>query len=779
MKYILTYLVVLINFSVYAQSSYKLSLNGTVDFDQTETAFPPQEFTRKIPVPGLIDLAIPKIDQYDLYFSGQHKPRYNWYRFTFNVPQGYENKFAILKLLKSRYNTQVILNGHDCGTYMQCNVPIDTDLTPFLKKGENELLIRLGERAWLPKQAATGFDREKYSDIPGIWDDLWIEFGAPIQVHRALISPSFKDEKVTVKVNLENYAKILERNMEYSEIEYALTTQIREKNSKKVVSKVFELEGKIQCQQSNILEYEIPLKDPKSWSPENPFLYEAVIKVVSKRKFFTNYGNKESIRPADTQTWIGDYDEETYTFGMRDFESVGKDFYLNGKQINLFGSTITLNRFFEDRERQHLPWDKVWVENLMVNIPKAMRWNFFRVSIGLLPKFWYELADKHGIMIQNEYLMWNLRGRPAQYEVEYTDWIWSDGNHPSIIIWDALNEQKQDYIGNVLIPQLKELDPTRIWDVGFMKREDVSKLEMEEIHWYPLAHGWWVTDDWVHQHIPAFRFGKLQKKYDGITQFSKATTPIITNEFGWLWQDRSGTRSGIRTFGNFTKDDITPYKKNYESYEPDGKQLYENRDIYEYFLGKNASSKERWAFQAYMLAIESEIIRSTRESDGIATFAYLSNNHGYTGDWFKGSIKNLEPSQALLVQYHTCRPFAVFVDEQDARYLKNPDYFDASMIHLLAVNDSNKKKKGKLTVKLIDKDNKIVFETKKDIEVDAFWQEEIIISIQMPEKGGYMILSEMLEDGLDDIPQVSRRYIQVGNGAVDFVDYEYLMPMGN
>ena len=780
MKFILTYIFVLIGLIGSAQS-YKLSLNGTVDFDQTETAFPPQKFTRKIPVPGLIDLAVPKIDQYDLYFSGQHQPRYNWYKFTFQVPKGYEEKFAILKLLKARYNTQIILNGHDCGTYMQCSVPIDSDLTPFLKKGENELLIRLGERAWLPKEAATGFDREKYSDIPGIWDDIWIEFGAPIQIHRALILPNLKEGKITVKVNLENYARILERNMEYSEIEYTMSTEIREKISKNIVASFRNGKGKIQCQQSKILEYEASINSPKSWSPDDPFLYEIVINIKSRRKFYTNYGNTESLKPLNNQSWVGDYDEEVFTFGMRDFESVGKSFHLNGQQVNLFGSTITLNRFFEDRDRHHLPWDREWVENLMVNIPKAMRWNFFRVSIGLLPKFWYELADKHGIMIQNEYLMWNLRGRPSQYEVEYTDWIWSDGNHPSIIIWDALNEQKQDYIGNVLIPKLKELDPTRIWDVGFMKREDVSKLEMEEIHWYPLAHGWWVTDDWVKENIPAFRFGKLHKKYGGISQFMEASTPIITNEFGWLWQDRSGTRSGIRTFGNFVKEDITPYKKNYESFEPNGKQLYENRDTYEYFLGKGASAKDRWAFQAYMLAIESEIIRSTRESDGIATFAYLSNNHGYTGDWFKGDIKNLEPSQALLVQYHTCRPFAVFVDEQDARYLKDPEYFDANssfILHLLAVNDSGKMKKGNLKVKLVDAKGKIVFEMKKDIELAAFWQNGISIPLELPKEGGYMILSELYEDGVDDIPQVSRRYIQVGSGNVDFLDYEYLMPKG-
>ncbi len=759
-----------------------LLLNGTVDFEQTIDAFPPNEFTRKIPVPGLIDLAEPKIEQYELYFSGQHEPRYNWYRFQFNVDSKQKGEYAILKVLKSRYNTLVMINGHDCGSYMQSSVPIDVDLTPFLKYGEkNELLLRLGERAWMPKEAATGFDREKYTDIPGIWDDIFIEFGGPVKVHRGLALPSLKDKSVTAKINLENYAFILERNMEYSEIEYRLKAFVREKKSKKIVSKTVSQNDKIGCQQAKNLVFDIEMNDAKPWSPDSPFLYELVVEVTADRLFYNNYGNKESSKPTENQAWLGKKDTKIITFGMRDFESVGKAFHLNGKPINLFGSTLTLNRFFEDRDRANLPWDREWVEKMMIDIPKAMRWNFFRVSIGLLPEFWYDLADKHGIMIQNEYLMWNLRGRPTQYEKEYTDWIWQDGNHPSIIIWDALNEQKQDYIGRILIPKLKKLDHTRIWDLGYMKSEDLGQLEINEIHWYPLAHGWWVNDDWVKNHVPRFRFGSLSKKYDGLAQFDLSTTPIIVNEFGWLWQSRNGKKSGIRTYGNFTDEDITPYKKNYESYEPNGRQLYKDRDTYEYFLGKNATVKSRRDFQAYMLAIESEILRSTREADGLATFAYLSNNNGYTGDWFADNIKDLQPTPALLVQYHTCRPFAVFIDMQDGRYLKNPDYFkngEEISLNLLGLNDDIVAHSGKLVIDILNTDGNSVYSKMIDIEIDALWQNHLNLPITLPnEEGGYMIITKLMEDGLNDIPQISRRYINIGSGTVEsYPEYEYLLP---
>ena len=57
---------------------YTLDLCGEWDFDQTVEAFPPKEFTRKITVPGLIDLAEPHIKQYRDLFFGDQDLRYSW-----------------------------------------------------------------------------------------------------------------------------------------------------------------------------------------------------------------------------------------------------------------------------------------------------------------------------------------------------------------------------------------------------------------------------------------------------------------------------------------------------------------------------------------------------------------------------------------------------------------------------------------------------------------------------------------------------------------------------
>ncbi len=765
-----------------AQDTYTLSLNGLVDFEQTSSAFPPEHFTRKAPVPGLIDLATPRIEQYEKYFSGEAEPRYSWYRFRFTVPAAFREHYATLKILKSRYNTQVILNGHDCGTYMQCSTPIDCDLTPWLRaEGENILLVRTGDRRWLPEEAATGFDREKFADIPGIWDDVSIHFGGPVQLSRVLVLPALSRKTATVKVLLKNLSGRTRRDMEYDEIHYTLQAWIREKKSGKGVSDTVTATGYLRSKDRQQTVLTLPLFHPHPWSPADPFLYETVVTVTADSFPFRNFGNREIHYPGPQTAWSGLSDEGTFTFGMRDFGKDGRIFRLNGEEIRLRGSTITLNRFFEDTARKDLPWDREWVKKFLVSIPKALGWNYFRVSLGLLPSFWYDLADEYGFVIQNEYPMWNLRGNEEGYRKEYTDWIWSDGNHPSIVIWDALNEQKQPFIGKVLIPALRKTDPTRLWDAGWMDASELKEKDITEFHWYPLGFGWWTPDSYVERTRDNFRFGPLFEKYANIEKIYTPGTPVIVNEFGWLWQNRDGKHSGIRTRGEFVPGDPALRKKNYEYYEMNGRQLYHNRDVYDHYLGKDATAQERWDFQAYLLAIEIEIIRSTRMAAGIASFAYLSNDHGYTGDWFRGDIAGLSPTPPLLMQYHAMREMAVFIDAEDGRYLKDPAWYrpgTTQVIDLLAVNDGPRNGQGEVTLSLIDDHGKKVFAVTQEVKVAPFWQEHIPVMIRWPEKkGGYMLLSEMKRG--DDPPQISRRYIRVGNVRhPSFPVFKYPIPAG-
>jgi beta-galactosidase/beta-glucuronidase len=161
-----------------------INLNGTWDFQQTTTAWAPASFKGKIPVPGLVHLAVPKIAEYDKFFKRLEKvdakmehsvynidytPRYSWYRKKLMVTQDLSGMEAVLSIKKSQYVTQVFVNGVDLGSFIECYTPIELAVTRALKFGqENEIIIKVGDRYWLPS-AAAGWHRQRKRTLSA-WD---------------------------------------------------------------------------------------------------------------------------------------------------------------------------------------------------------------------------------------------------------------------------------------------------------------------------------------------------------------------------------------------------------------------------------------------------------------------------------------------------------------------------------------------------------------------------------------------------------------------------------
>jgi len=229
-----------------------------------------------------------------------------------------------------------------------------------------------------------------------------------------------------------------------------------------------------------------------------------------------------------------------------------------------------------------------------------------RICVGIVPDFWYDLADEHGLLFQNEWLYWQTHGWDEQLKKEFTDWVWADGSHPSIAIWDGINENWNDYMGNTMIPELQKLDPTRIWDAGYMTATQMSKDDMDEPHTYMGR----FKDGIIKTPYP---LGNLKFKPQIIKNMEESSSAQLVNEYGWVWLWRDGTPSKLTT------------------------------PIYDYYLGTSSTADQRWKFQAYWLQCETEWLRANRSIAGVLAFCHLTNNYGYTGDWFVGNIKDLTP----------------------------------------------------------------------------------------------------------------------------------------
>ncbi len=729
-----------------AQAPERILLNGTWDFEQTTTAFPPKKFTRTIPVPGLIHLARPKIDAYDAFFRKpdvveskeqydyrklDYTPRYSWYRKRIYIDERFRGSEAVLTLKKSQFVTQVFINGMDAGTSMACYTPSEFHITPFLKFGQtNEILIRIGERIWLPPQAAGSTDKEKEHYLPGIWDDVYLCWSGTNRIDRILVLPDLAGEKATIRLRIRNFnpAQIFYGDPMYDSV--LVRVKFAETRSGRTVS-----EGKavLVTKRDNLTFADITLNipDPHPWSPDDPFLYSAGVSL-------------ETIKGSLC-------DSLSVRFGMRNFERRGKFFFLNGEKIILRGTNITLHRFFEDPECGNLPWDTAWVRSLLMKIPGELNWNAMRICVGIVPSFWYDIADEAGLLLQNEWLYWQNHGWDEQVRKEYSDWVWTDGNHPSIVIWDAINENYDTYIGNHLIPELKKLDPTRVWDAGYMTSSEMTGDEMDEPH--PYRAGWdlMVSENPAeYLHMNPYPLGKLSIWYPDLMPVLETGSAQLVNEYGWIWLWRDGRPSKLTL------------------------------KAYNTLLGPNATADERRELQAYWLQLETEWLRSQRFLAGVLAFCYLTNNYGYTGDWFIDNIAHLKKGPALYWFRHCFAPSAVFIDLPDERYLPagDPHAPGSSLsFNLVGVNDLAHPVSGKVVLELVDHQGNSISSRIYHVTIPAWLKTLHPVELDLPSRpGGYLIKATFSADEQNGTSVISRRYIRIGKVGDTFSFFPTLYP---
>ncbi len=730
MKHLFLFLFLCFSFpahSVNAGQRTVINLNGTWQFDQTINAFPPARFTRTIPVPGLVHLAVPRIADYDKFFKRAEKveakeqhnlynidytPRYSWYRKSVLIPGDLKGKEATITIKKSQYVTQVYVNGIDMGTSMACYTPVEFPITSALKFGaENEILIKVGDRVWLPAEAAGGTDKEKEHYLPGIWDDVLVSFTGKVRINRLLVLPSVAGKKITVKAQLRNLSPAQIFYGDAMSDSVTLNISVTEKLSGKVVAVA---KGRFATKRDNLSEVtlDIPVTKFTNWSPDKPFLYQAKATLTTEK---------------------GVSDEITKQFGMRDFTRKGKFFYLNGEKIILRGTNVTLQRFFEDPDCGNLIWDMEWVKKLLVDYPKQLNWNMMRICVGIAPDFWYDLADEHGLLFQNEWLYWQNHGWDDQIRKEYTDWVWTDGNHPSIAIWDAINENRDDYIGNTLIPELKKLDPTRIWDAGYMTGDQMGQDEMDEPHPYQGR----ISENQPGSTKNFYPLGNLDYKPGSIRTIQESGSAQLVNEYGWIWLWRNGMPSKLTV------------------------------EVYDYYLGKNSTPEQNLELQAYWMQLETEWLRSEPSIAGVLAFCYLANNYGYTGDWFSGNIKDLKPTPTLDWFRHAFAPVATFINLTDERYTKftEPHQPGSALLFTLAgINNHNKPVNGTVKIKMINANGDNFSEQNFPVKLESFLRTDIPVSFVLPtQAGGYVLVAEFTPDKGQTV--ISRRFMKIGQSG--------------
>jgi beta-galactosidase len=625
-------------------------LNGVWDIAPGAPDAPPGEWSARIPVPSLVDSAAPS---YDWKSFPCH-----WYRTVFRTDPRAPQQRAVLRIGAAMFGTVVWLNGRRLGEDIACYTSQEYEAAHCLRyDGPNELIVRVGLKETLPPESAVGRDRERQTFIPGIWGDVTLHQSGNPRVALVQVIPRNSERSAEIRVTLHNSGS--------SAVPVTVISRIREHDSGHPAGTAQETVAAAPGPGESTHSFVHTVDPLHAWSPESPFLYAHTAEVVVN----------------------GDVADSVVTrFGMREFEIREGGFFLNGSRIFLKGGNIAFHRFLSDADRGLLPWNPGWVKKLLIDIPREHNFNFLRAHIGQMYSRWYDIADEGGMLLQNEWMFWTTTGTESQITKEFTRWLQDNWNHPSIVIWDPLNESSDPVVQEVVVPKMKQLDPTRPW-------ESVDFLE-EHPYIYSLG--------------PVLNAGKFGFAR-GLLEIENSPVPAVLNEFLWWWLDRRNNPTLLTA------------------------------DVIERWLGTRWTQEELIAHQSFLAAELVELFRRMRV-DAIQPFVYLSNDAGPTGDWFLGDIARLEPKPVLGTLKNAFAPFGVSVEIWDRHFEPG----EIRHVRVFVFNDDPVERAGKIRCGIVRGGTAWVSEVHERVSVAPSGCSILPVTLTFPaDPGAYEIVAEL------------------------------------
>jgi hypothetical protein len=699
----------------------------------------PGEFTHAVPVPGLAHLASPSFPDVDRFISREHLAsmisgnkadpswmvkywdgkveqdrNYFWYRKNFQAPS--ERAIAMLQINKSQFGTAVWLNGRQLSPdndawhseYPSGFSASYWNLSREIRwNAENTLIVRIGAHpAVLPDDFPVGSDFEKTEWTPGIYDDVSVYFCDNPEIETIQVAPRIDTDEIVVQAALKNRSDApYTGSISYNVKTWKTGEQVAELNTGDI---------SIEPGAEKVITQTIRIPHAHLWWPEDPFLYVL-------------------------ETSTGG-DSMQARFGMREFhfDPVTKRAYLNGKVYYLRGSNIALHRFFEDPRSGNLPWDDAWVRRLLGTIPKQMHWNYFRFTIGPVPQHWLDVCDEEGLMVQYEFGVWTGwgwykdQGYSRTYNAdetirEFKDWMHDNWNHPSVVVWDAVNETRNEIFDTQVIPAVRGLDLShRPWEDSYNPPD--SPGDVEEFH------GYFFDQDMDGK--LAFNMTDLENM-DGApvavgldTPVPSAQNAVVINEYDGFWLNR----------------DSTPKSKN----------------LYTQLIGADATPRQRFDELAYLMAGLTEYWRAHRHMAGVDYFVYLTSDvtgAPTTDNWI--DLKKLELDPAF-VDYvgESFKPLGVYIN------FFHPTLAAGAMheFPVKMINDYDQPLAGKLVLTLETKDGKTMAKAERPFEMTPLGAGDFPIGLFVPGKpqDDLILKATAVPDQSTGVgPTMSRRWLSV------------------
>ena len=344
------------------------------------------------------------------------------YRKKFATPKG-----EIVKLhFEGVYQkAEVYVNGQKAGQHGYGYTPFTIDVTPYLFKGkrQNEVVVKVNNSEQPNCRWYSG---------SGIYRHVWLETMPALHIAENgvfVTTPKIEANKATVNVEV---------------------TVQNEGNSEQ--QSIVEVEGQqktvlLKAGESKKVDFSYTISNPHLWSPDDPYLYTANVKLSTlNSQLSTKYGIR------------------SFSFDAE------KGFMLNGKPMVLNGACV----HHDDGVLGSMAFDAAEIRK--VKLMKEAGFNLIRTSHNPTTRAFLDACDSIGMLVIGEaFDGW----RTAKLKYDYSTMIDScyredihamvlrDRNHPSIISWSLGNEviERKElrvvHTARLLKKAVLEIDDTR------------------------------------------------------------------------------------------------------------------------------------------------------------------------------------------------------------------------------------------------------------------------------------------------------------------------------
>lgn len=464
-----------------------------------------------------------------------------WYRRTVKIPQTWDNKQVIMHFDAVAYHATLFVNGHKAGDHDGSYDGFSFNITPYLTKGKNTLVVAVQDLNDGRVPSGKSGPRGDYTFCSGIWQTVWLEPVNKNYIQNVRLLPDLENSRLKIQVNTSGEGKV-------AAIALDGPTVVAQASSTGGTS------------------FYVPIKSPKLWSPDSPFLYDLKISLADASGRVT--------------------DEVKSYFGMRDIK-LGK---VNGVNRPLINGKFVMQLGMLDQG--------YWPDGVLtapteaalkfdIEFTKRAGFNLIRKHMKTEPQRFYYWADKLGLLVwQDMPAIWYQNEDTLKVRTEFRkEWkaIMDDHyNSPSIITWVPFNENWGAFDVKEITDWTKRYDPSRLvnGNSGFNNNPSYQK-----------AYGDPMNGDYVDTHI-----------YVGPTGASRPD------------EHRAASLGEFGGVGLFVRDHMWPVRNDAYDYEPTKSRL---TDRYVFLLDQ---VEQLMKYRGLSVAIYTQTTDVEHEVNGLLTY---------------------------------------------------------------------------------------------------------------------------------------------------------------